>query len=167
MQVTTKNRRIPSAARQRSADGKAIYLQQVWSKQPEEKTFTSSLGLGPGILNTRFSHIIAESDIIDRDELYDLNDIDKEYSLQYLFDSAKNYCQLLGKGFNPKMTGNYHLDVLAVYSELANALPANYSLNIDVKTGTSKHLVFIIYSSGDFPDQFFFLPLCRIGRAHV
>lgn len=163
MQTKTKSRKISSGTRSCAFKRTREFIHKIRDGRAPDKALTSCLGDEPGFLNVKFPDIITEYDVIDRDEFYEFNDIDKQLSWQHLYDSAKNYCRLLGKEFNPELTGNIHGDILAIYKELKFALPENQELNIDVNLHPVKFLYFIVHGQGEFPDQFLFLPLKPVG----
>lgn len=168
MQTETKQRRISKAAGESIAQGKAEFKHNNRSQGSSETAISSGFNLGPDILNTQFKNILSESEIKDRKDLFERHDIDAGFSVMFLYDSAKNYCELIGKKFELQLEFNAesdsYLNIILIYNELDAALPKDHHLNIDCNTETGS-LFFVVYGEQPgFPDQFIFLPIKNVQR---
>ena|GEM_PF-3739804 len=157
MQIETKHRRISPGFRASILARKKQVTDTTRSQRTSKEAFSSGCSIGSSILNETFNSIIHSSS--ERVRMFREHNLKLEDSVKYLFNSAKNYCQLLNKDFKTTLTGNHYTDIFRIYQELDASIPSTHELNIDACEGDGGHLFFTVYATSKFPDQFVFLPL--------
>ncbi len=159
MQAIKKKHRAVSQPTRGGIDTRTKPLRYSAWNSGEVKTDTPQGGDGNGFLNCEFHDIVSPEMEYQRNETLSSVLSFNVTNTDFLYNSALNYCHLLGKKFDPELTGKYYDDLIRIYNEFDRQIPDKYSLNFDV---VDNELYFVIYANSDFPNQFVFLPIKNI-----